>query len=105
MLAAGFPESVPVQIINRFCSSGLMAATAVANQIRSGQIEIGLAVGVESMSEKCVRSSPPLCYFSSSKVRTKVDHRLVKLFPVIRHQTIAGNAWAGLARMSRKNSM
>jgi len=58
MLAAGFPESVPVQIINRFCSSGLMAATAVANQIRSGQIEIGLAVGVESMSEKCVRSPP-----------------------------------------------
>ncbi len=59
MLAAGFPESVPVQVINRFCSSGLMAATTVANQIRSGQIEIGLAVGVESMSEKCVRSDFP----------------------------------------------
>jgi acetyl-CoA acyltransferase 1 len=51
-LAAGFPESVPVQVINRFCSSGLMAVTTIANQIRSGQIEIGLAVGVESMSEK-----------------------------------------------------
>lgn len=24
-LAAGFPESVPIQTINRFCSSGLMA--------------------------------------------------------------------------------
>jgi acetyl-CoA acyltransferase 1 len=52
MLAAGFPDTVPVQIINRFCSSGLMAVTTVANQIRSGQIKIGLAVGVESMSEK-----------------------------------------------------
>ena len=51
-LAAGFPESVPVQVVNRFCSSGLMALTIIANQIRSGQIEIGLAVGVESMSEK-----------------------------------------------------
>lgn len=51
-LAAGFPESVPVQVVNRFCSSGLMAVTIIANQIRSGQIEIGLAVGVESMSEK-----------------------------------------------------
>ena len=51
-LAAGFPESVPVQVINRFCASGLMALTVIANQIRSGQIEIGLAVGVESMSEK-----------------------------------------------------
>jgi len=29
-----------------------MAVTIIANQIRSGQIEIGLAVGVESMSEK-----------------------------------------------------
>lgn len=52
MLAAGIPETVPVQAINRFCSSGLMAVTTVANQVRSGQIQIGLAIGVESMSEK-----------------------------------------------------
>lgn len=55
-LAAGIPESVPIQCINRFCSSGLMATTTIANQIRAGQIEIGLAVGVESMSEKSVSS-------------------------------------------------
>lgn len=53
-LAAGFPESVPVQSINRFCSSGLMALTTISNQIRAGQIDIGLAVGVESMSSKLV---------------------------------------------------
>ncbi|KAG8216624.1 3-ketoacyl-CoA thiolase B [Butyriboletus roseoflavus] len=53
-LAAGFPENVPIQVVNRFCSSGLMAVTVIANQIRSGQIEIGLAVGVESMSQKYV---------------------------------------------------
>ncbi|KAG5220128.1 thiolase [Salix suchowensis] len=50
-LAAGFPETVPVQGINRFCSSGLMALTTISNQIRAGQIDIGLAVGVESMSQ------------------------------------------------------
>ena len=55
-LAAGFPESVPVQVINRFCSSGLMATTTISNQIRSGQIEIGLAVGIESMSQKYVKN-------------------------------------------------
>ncbi|KDN42710.1 hypothetical protein RSAG8_06667, partial [Rhizoctonia solani AG-8 WAC10335] len=49
-LAAGIPQTTPVQVINRFCSSGLMAVTTVANQIRVGQIEIGLAVGVESMT-------------------------------------------------------
>jgi acetyl-CoA acyltransferase 1 len=54
-LAAGFPESVPVQVVNRFCSSGLMAATVISNQIRSGQIEIGLAVGADSMTQKYVK--------------------------------------------------
>lgn len=49
-LAAGIPETTPVQVINRFCASGLMAVTTISNQIRAGQIEIGLAVGSESMS-------------------------------------------------------
>ena len=50
-LAAGIPECVPVQTINRFCSSGLMAVTTVANQIAARQIDIGLAIGAESMSQ------------------------------------------------------
>ncbi|KAF5385287.1 hypothetical protein D9615_001383 [Tricholomella constricta] len=57
-IAAGYPDTVPVQVINRFCSSGLMAVTTIANQIRSGQIEIGLAVGVESMSENPDKGGP-----------------------------------------------
>ena len=53
-IAAGFPETVPVQIISRFCSSGLMAVTDISNKIRVGQIDIGLAIGAESMTNKCV---------------------------------------------------
>ncbi|KAG8994267.1 hypothetical protein FRB93_001637 [Tulasnella sp. JGI-2019a] len=49
-LAAGIPISTPVQVINRFCSSGLMAVTTIGNQIKAGQIDIGLAVGIESMT-------------------------------------------------------
>ncbi|KAF8273881.1 thiolase [Lactarius quietus] len=49
-LTAGIPESVPIQTINRFCASGLVAVTTIANEIRAGQIDLGLAVGVESMS-------------------------------------------------------
>lgn len=59
-LAAGIPEDVPVQIINRFCSSGLMAVTDIANKIRVGQISIGLAIGVESMSLNPDGGCPPL---------------------------------------------
>ncbi|KAG8805058.1 hypothetical protein FRC17_005751 [Serendipita sp. 399] len=49
-LAAGIPDTTPLQTINRFCSSGLMAVTEISNKIRVGQIDIGLAVGVESMT-------------------------------------------------------
>lgn len=51
-MAAGIPETTPVQVINRWCSSGLMAVTDIANKVKVGQIEVGLAVGMESMSSK-----------------------------------------------------
>lgn len=57
-LAAGIPDTVPIQAINRFCSSGLMAVTTISNQIRSGQIEIGLALGVESMTDNPDNGGP-----------------------------------------------
>ena len=57
-LAAGIPESVPVQTINRFCSSGLMSVTTISNQVRCGQIEVGLAIGVESMTFKYIHPFP-----------------------------------------------
>src|SRR5437016_8062987 len=49
-LAAGFPDSVPAVTINRFCASSISAAISIAHAIRSGEIGIGLAAGVESMS-------------------------------------------------------
>ncbi len=49
-LKAGLPESVPAETVNRFCSSGLQSIAHVAYAIMSGQIEAGLAGGVESMS-------------------------------------------------------
>ncbi|TRM66385.1 Thiolase, N-terminal domain-containing protein [Schizophyllum amplum] len=58
-LAAGIPSSVPITHVNRFCSSGLMSVTAIANQIRAGQIDIGLAIGVESMSDNPDKGGPP----------------------------------------------
>lgn len=49
-LKAGLPESMPAETINRFCSSGLQSIAHVAYAIMSGQMEVGLAGGVESMS-------------------------------------------------------
>jgi acetyl-CoA acetyltransferase family protein len=49
-LAAGFPDSVPAVTVNRFCASSLSGAISLAHAIRSNELGIGLASGVESMS-------------------------------------------------------
>jgi acetyl-CoA acetyltransferase family protein len=49
-LAAGFPDSVPAVTVNRFCASSLTGAINLAHAIRSDELGVGLAAGVESMS-------------------------------------------------------
>ncbi|KAH7151865.1 Thiolase, N-terminal domain-containing protein [Dactylonectria estremocensis] len=49
-LVAGFPETAAVRTLNRQCSSGLQACVDIANQIKTGMIDIGVGAGVESMS-------------------------------------------------------
>lgn len=49
-IIAGLPDEVPAMTINRFCSSGLQAASIVADRIAVGAIDVGVAGGVESMS-------------------------------------------------------
>jgi acetyl-CoA C-acetyltransferase len=49
-LAAGFGEAVPGVTINRYCGSGLTAASIVANRIAVGEASIAIAGGVESIS-------------------------------------------------------
>lgn len=50
MLAAGFSHTAGASSVNRFCSSGLKAVQDIANQITTGSIDIGVAIGAESMS-------------------------------------------------------
>ena len=49
-LLAGLPQEVPGSTINRLCGSGLNAVGACANAIRSGEGDLMIAGGVESMS-------------------------------------------------------
>lgn len=50
VLKAGLPISVPAVTVNRFCASGLEAVAIVAERIKVGAIDVGIACGVESMS-------------------------------------------------------
>ena len=49
-LLAGLPESVPGSTVNRLCGSGLDAIAIAARAIRSGEAELMIAGGVESMT-------------------------------------------------------
>ncbi len=50
VLLAGLPVEVPGSTINRLCGSGMDAVATAARAIRSGEAELLIAGGVESMS-------------------------------------------------------
>jgi acetyl-CoA acyltransferase len=50
LLLAGLPTDVPGATVNRLCGSGLEALTGAARAIRTGEADIVIAGGVESMS-------------------------------------------------------
>jgi acetyl-CoA acyltransferase 1 len=68
-LAAGFPNTAGASSVNRFCSSGLKAVQDIANQITLGSIDVGLAVGAESMTHSGDRLSRPF----ADEIRTNQD--------------------------------
>lgn len=50
VLLAGLPDSVPATTINRLCGSSLDAVAIAARAIRSGEAQLVIAGGVESMT-------------------------------------------------------
>ena len=65
-LAAGIPNTTAVNTVNRQCSSGLTAVTQIANEIATGQIDIG--IGTQCVSRTVFASvltgSFPTCFRS-----------------------------------------
>lgn len=47
---SGLPPEIPCTTINRYCASSAEAAAGIMAKIQSGQIDIGIAAGVESIS-------------------------------------------------------
>lgn len=50
VLLAGLPNTVPGYTVNRLCASGLTAVASAASTIRSGEADVIVAGGVESMT-------------------------------------------------------
>ena len=53
VLRAGLPDSVPAAVVNRFCSSGLQTIVMASQRIISGEGDIYVAGGLETIS--CVQ--------------------------------------------------
>jgi len=63
LLLAGLPVDVPGQTVNRLCGSGLQAINAAAQAIWSGQGDVFIAGGVESMTRApLVMLKPEVAY-------------------------------------------
>ena len=49
-IAGGIPKEVSSETINKVCASGLRASVMIDQAIRAGDVEVGVAGGMESMS-------------------------------------------------------
>lgn len=59
-LAAGFPVTVPGQVVNRWCGSSMEAVHIAAGNIATGKGELFIAAGVESMTRVPMGGYNPL---------------------------------------------
>ena len=88
-LLAGFPASVPGQTVNRLCGSGLAAVLDSARAISSGEGNLYVAGGVESMSRApFVVGKPEAAYSRDFKV---FDSTIGARFPNPRIVELYGN--------------
>jgi len=77
---SGLPSTIACTTINRYCASAIEAAAGVAAKISAGQIDIGLAGGVESISSlRALFSNEATNFFQDfMKCKTTKD-KLAKL--------------------------
>jgi 3-oxoadipyl-CoA thiolase len=80
LLLAGLPVEVPGQTVNRLCGSGLQAVNAAAHAIWSGQGDVFISGGVESMSRAPVVMLKPETAFPRG-VPSMADSTLGWRFP------------------------
>ena len=59
-LQAGIPLNVPAHTVTEACISANQAVASIMGQINSGNMQLGIAGGVESMSDVPIRFSAPI---------------------------------------------
>lgn len=68
---SGLPQTIPCTTVNRYCASSAESVAGIVAKIQSGQIEIGIAGGVESISSIRALFSQTATDFFSDFARKK----------------------------------
>lgn len=74
-LHAGFDNRTAFHTINRQCSSGITAITAIAHSIAVGQIDVGVGAGMESMTRNYGSKAIPTVLWSELRESSIKDSR------------------------------
>jgi acetyl-CoA C-acetyltransferase len=94
---AGLPESINCYTVHQQCASGMNAAFQIYAEIASGRIELGAAVGVETMSAAHLMVNGAKRYTGLNKWLTQSSPKaLRKLFKVFGPLPVFGLADSGL---------
>ncbi len=75
VLAAGLPKKIDAFTVSRACATSIQAMTAAANAIATGEADVVIAGGTESMSDAPIFTSRPLAHalVAASKGRSLPD--------------------------------
>jgi acetyl-CoA acetyltransferase len=63
--------------VNRFCASSLTGTILTAHAIRSGEVSLGVAAGVESMSRSASAWNEGRCSVLTSRTSVRLGHDVV----------------------------
>jgi acetyl-CoA acetyltransferase family protein len=79
VLLSGLPDDVPGYTVNRLCASSLQAVASAAQQVRTGEADVVVAGGVESMTRApmVLPKSPRAWAAAGDVVDTTLGWRLV----------------------------
>ena len=89
---SGLPATIPCTTINRYCASAMEAAAGIAAKIHAGQIEIGIAGGVESISSVRALFSMAATDFFQDIAKAKTVGQRLGLLAKFKASFLAPNA-------------
>jgi len=89
VLGTGFPPTIEAYTVSRACASANQAIAGVAESIASGQIDVGIAGGAESLSNVPILVSKPLTRALLAARKAKTLGARLKAFSSLRLKDLA----------------